>query len=158
MNVIVSFLVITVFLFPQETKNMNWLVGSWEGTGQLFGQNAVYQMEWKSKWDGKFYQLEFANRFESSENSIIEATAFYSIDKNNEPVGKWFDSRGYFLPIKSVLTGNELVSFWGTTNDAEQGKTVYRLVNENEIEVKDFVLKDSVYSQFGQAIYKKVNN
>ena len=68
---------------------------------------------------------------------------------------RWFDSRGLSFPIKAHAEGDTLIAFWGTP-ETEQGKSVYRLIEQSKVEVVDSVRqKDGTWKEFGRFVVLK---
>lgn len=135
------------------TKN---LIGSWSGTGTLFGAPAEFAMEWQWVLGASFLQLTFENRMSRAKGDdiVLNAKAFYQFTDNDGLEGTWFDSRGMKLPLNATFKDSALVTLWGTP-DTEQGRTVYKVVSNIRIDVEDFVLKEGEWKKFGEAIYRR---
>ena len=84
----------------------------------------------------------------------ISAIGFYQPMGDERYEGTWFDSRGMVLPLDASRMGGALVTLWGTP-DTEQGRTIYRIIAKDRIEVEDYVLKDNEWKQFGEAVYRR---
>lgn len=132
--------------FPEEIR------GSWEGSGQLFGQEAVFSMTWERLLGGHFLSLAFGNRFtdRSGVERTLEARAYYNL---NTRQGYWFDSRGSILPLLFGIEGKTMTVFWGE-EATEKGKTTYTL-HPFGVQVEDFVFRGEEYVSFGKAEYLK---
>jgi len=139
----------------QERMALTDLVGTWQGTGQLFGQEAKYTMTWEEALDGQYIKLTFKNEIISNGQGI-KSEAYYRPSAEHEVIGKWFDNRGYFVEIEGKLSENALTSHWA--NEYEQGKTVYALINTDSVSVRDFVWKENEYQQFGEARYTRAKD
>jgi len=141
----ISLLFISTSLFSQ--RFFDKVVDSeWKGTGTLMKNPSNFTMHWTRALKKKFFKLEFANNFITSE-------AYYTVANDSIVEGYWFDTRGTHFPLKGTVSDNKLEIFWGSTT-TEQGKTVYTM-NDNTIEVIDYVLSNNKYAQFGNASYKK---
>ncbi|OEK03369.1 hypothetical protein BFP97_18380 [Roseivirga sp. 4D4] len=129
--------------------------GDWVGSGNLFGTPATFTMTWEKVLSDQFIHLQFSNSFkdQSGTTRTMESKAFYKLgaDKNS---GHWFDSRGVMFGLEYNLKENELTVFWGDP-EKEEGKTEYRLIEGDRIEVKDYVKRNGTFSQFGEAVYTK---
>jgi len=132
------------------------LSGSWAGTGELFGTAATYSMTWESVLAGRFIRLTFQNNMKNGDsfNLVLEAEAYYSIGAEGSVTATWFDTRGMILPIRGTIAGHVLTSDWGTP-ETEEGRTIYRLVDENRIDVEDYVKRNGEYQLFGSASYQR---
>jgi hypothetical protein len=125
-------------------------LGSWEGTGTLFGMEARFNMEWENTLNGKFLKLTFQNRFKDQRGKerVMDAHGYYNIADGK---GQWFDSRGQVLPLLLSMDKKTLKVFWGD-DGTEQGKTIYMIVGK-KMAVEDYVMKDGMLSPFGKAEY-----
>ena len=130
------------------------ILGTWNGEGSLFGQEASFKMKWKKDLNEQFIKLTFQNSFkdQSGTQRVLKATAYYNFEKR---IGQWFDTRGVILPLTFDLDQNVMTVMWGDEK-TEQGKTIYSLMNKGEMRVQDFVLKDDLYKAFGEANYERI--
>lgn len=141
----------TVYAQPEPGFPEN-ILGKWEGTGQLFGQEATFSMKWESPLGGQFLSLEFSNRFKDSSGMerAMDARAYYNLRTNK---GYWFDSRGQTLPLLFEIGETTMTVFWGE-EATEKGKTIYTL-HPSGAKAEDFVYKGTDYVSFGNAEYLK---
>jgi len=101
---------------------------------------------------GKFVRLSLRNemRAASGHTEIFEGHAYYQLKAAGSYEAQWFDSRGISFPIKAQVEGDALISFWGTAA-SEEGKSVYRLLDADKLEVVDSVKqKDGSWKEFGR--------
>ncbi len=93
---------LAVWLVPnalaQEKTVLDDFIGSWRGTGTLFGQPADFEMVWERQLKDRFLHLSFRNRF-------IEAEASYYPTESGIYRGTWIDSRGVELPLSAGRGG-----------------------------------------------------
>lgn len=131
------------------------LEGSWVGKGTLFGTPATFTMNWQKVLSGKFTKLDFSNSYSNQEGKTqgMQSEAYYRLD-GSTPIGHWFDTRGVSFALKYSVEDNVLTVLWGDPK-TEEGKTEYSLVGPNQVRVKDYVLRDGNFSQFGEAVYDK---
>ncbi|MCG8604683.1 nuclear transport factor 2 family protein [bacterium] len=61
---------------------------------------------------------------------------------------------GRVLPLKAEVENGTLVTHWGSY-ETEHGRTHYRPISDDRVEVVDFVFKNNAWSPFGQADYVK---
>ncbi len=127
-------------------------LGKWEGSGSLYNTEATFGMEWEKVLNNKFYRLDFMNALNNGAFSMV-AHGYYQIE-GDSVTGYWLDSRGVSFPLSGTLDNLTLTIYWGTV-DFEQGRTEYTLLNSDEMEVTDFVLRNGEYAQFGKAIYQR---
>ena len=149
----------TVDSTSRSPAAVDHLAGSWQGSGMLFGVPATFSMTWQWVLDGKFLHLTFENRIprEGAEDRVMAAQAFYRPTGDDGFEGTWFDSRGRVGPRVVIGKDFTLVTHWGSP-DTERGKTEYRVVSKDSIEVVDFVFKNADWSQFGSAGYWRVSD
>ncbi len=148
-----ALILITVFLsisgYAQVPESF---LGKWEGSGSLYNSDAFFSMEWEQVLNGQFYRLNFENALNSGAFSMV-AHGYYNIEGDSVS-GYWLDSRGVSFPLTGLVEEHSLIINWGTP-DFEQGKTEYSLLTSDEIVVKDFVLRNGEYAQFGNATYQR---
>ncbi len=130
--------------------------GAWKGEGKLFGSPATFQLSFSFELNDNFLQLKFRNAYTAQNDSYaMDALAMYKMESDSTLTGKWFDSRGMMLDLTSTLKNNILTSLW--SNDREQGQTVYQMINQNQLLVKDYVYRSNEWVLFGEANYRKEN-
>ena len=143
--------------FAQGDSCVNRLIGTWNGAGKLFGAEAEFMMSWERALENKFVRLTFENKMKRSDGKtqILKAQAFYKPEGETQFQGMWFDSRGMILPLKATAGDSALTTSWGSP-ETEQGRTVYRIIDGDTVEVNDFVLtKDGQWKHFGHAMYHR---
>ncbi len=153
-NILLVFILISTTAPAQEYLSLDSFLGQWEGTGELFTQEAKYKMTWEEALEGQYVKLTFSNEMIASGQGI-KAEAYYQPSGEHDVIGKWFDNRGYFVEIEGTLDQTSLTSHW--VNEHEQGKTIYTLVSSDSISVEDFVWKNEEYVPFGKAQYSKLD-
>lgn len=143
----------------QEATLFDQFIGDWGGKGKLMNADAEFRMTWEWVLERNFVRLTFQNKMRGSDGTerMLKAQAFYKPQPSGDLTGTWFDSRGMVLPLKARVEHDTLTTLWGSP-ETEQGRTEYRKLNEGRIEVKDFVLKNGEWRQFGHAIYKRVGD
>jgi len=140
----------------QDTNIMDGLIGSWEGTGTLMGSETTFNMQWEWVLTNKFIKLTFEHKRKNSDGRefVFMANAYYHPAETMSFEGTWFDSRGMTLPLKSNVEHNQLITLWWSP-ETEQGKTIYRLLDNDTVEVEDYVLSNNEMRLFGTASYKR---
>jgi hypothetical protein len=128
------------------------MLGSWRGEGHVMGMESRIQMKWESVLGGKFVRLTWRNEMRAKQGKqVFEGDAYYQANQDGTYRGQWFDSGGEAHPISGKIESESLVADWGT-KDTKQGRTVYRLLSENTMEVIDSVLaKDGQWKEFGRS-------
>lgn len=133
------------------------LRGNWKGTGLVNKMESNLSMKWEVFLGNKFYRLSFKNTMKGSNGDIVfEGMAMYKFTASLETERNWYDSFGFVRPIKAILEKNALTANWGT-KETEEGKTVYRLVENDKLEVVDSVkMKDGSWHEFGRSSYLRI--
>jgi hypothetical protein len=130
------------------------LHGEWQGTGTLLGRSAQFEMRWDN--GRAFATLIFANAFHDSAGTVtpvLSAGAVYRTSSGSTDA-VWFDSRGIRIEIRWEATDSVLVSNW--TAPAESGRTTYRVMSADQVEVLDEVRSAAGWRTFGSARYERV--
>ena len=133
------------------------LLGEWVGEGELFGRPAKFSMAWRTALDGRFLELAFENAFPDSGGGstvVLRATAFYRIAPPHD--GVWMDTRGEILTLRAEIGDSALVTRW--TSPTEEGRTTYRLLGPERLEVVDEVIADGSPRVFARAVYARIGD
>ena len=129
------------------------LRGSWEGSGTLFGSPARFSMRWDTT-DG-LARLHFSNALEEEGGGATPVLTAFATYRTAEPAeGIWLDSRGETLMLTWTQDGDALVVSWRSLE--ESGRTTYRTLTEDAVEVLDEVSTPDGFSVFGRARYTRV--
>ena len=81
---------------------------------------------------------------------VFEGVGLYKAVNEKVYVATWFDSGGEMHPIKATSDETSLTSIWGTP-DTKLGKTIYRFVDDNTVEITDFIQnKSGEWKQFNK--------
>ena len=129
------------------------LEGSWKGEGELLGRPANFKMTWERALNGRFLRLEFGNAFADTDpvQPVLEAHAYYLLG-DSVLDGRWMDSRGAMLSLRAEVVGAALVTHW---TGRESGRTEYRVIDDDTLEVTDYFQSEGEYRQFAQAQYRR---
>ena len=140
----------------QPNAFLSRLEGAWQGEGKAFGMAAKQEIKWEWVLQKKFLRLTIKNEMtRNGQPQLFEGQAYYQATGADKFEAHWFDSRGVKFPIKAQLEGDALVALWGSP-DKEEGKSIYRLVDDSTLEVVDSVKqKDGTYREFGRVTLKK---
>ncbi len=130
------------------------LEGSWEGEGELLGRPATFMMTWERALNGRFLRLDFRNAFADIDpvHPVLESHAYYLLG-GPTLTGQWMDSRGVILSLRAEVVGPALVTYW---TGKESGRTEYRVIDEDTLEVIDYVRSEGEYHLFAKARYRRV--
>lgn len=150
-----------VFSIPNAAQSqsngfLSRLEGNWQGEGKAFGMVAKLQIKWEWVLNKKFLRLTIKNEMNrNGQPQLFEGQAYYQALAADKFEAHWFDSRGVTFPIKAQLEGDSLIGLWGSP-DKEEGKSIYRLVDDSTLEVVDLVKqKDGTYKEFGRVTLKR---
>jgi hypothetical protein len=127
------------------------LAGQWQGEGTLMGRSAAFTMTWMRH--GDLAVLTFGNAFADSAGQVtpvLDAAAVYRTLVAT-PEAVWLDSRGVRIELDWQATDSTLVADW--TAPGETGRTTYRVVGPDVIEVTDEVRTDEGWRTFAAARY-----
>ena len=130
------------------------LEGSWEGEGELLGRPATFKMTWERALNGRFLRLEFGNAFADTDpvQPVLQAHAYYLLG-DSVLDGRWMDSRGAMLSLRAEVVGTALVTNW---TGRESGRTEYRVIDDDTLEVTDYFQSDGEYRLFAKARYGRI--
>lgn len=130
------------------------LAGEWQGEGTLMGRSAEFTMTWTPR--GELATLAFSNAFPDSTGAVtpvLESVAVYRT-VSETPEAVWLDSRGVRIEIDWQATDDStLVANWSAPN--ESGRTTYRVVGSDDVEVTDEVRTDEGWRTFATARYRR---
>ncbi len=113
----------------QGEAALPWLVGSWQGSGTMFGNASEATLDVHPTAEG--FDLRYrAGRF--------EGRAAYRPLGAGRWQASWSDNRGVSFPIAATVDGQTLTADWGSA-ETERGRTVYRLMPDGRLEVTDTV-------------------
>lgn len=130
------------------------LAGEWQGEGTLMGRSAEFTMTWTPH--GELATLAFSNAFPDSTGAVtpvLDAVAAYRTVRET-PEGVWLDSRGVRIEIDwEAPDDSTLVADWSAPN--ESGRTTYRVVGPDGVEVTDEVRADDGWRTFATARYRR---
>lgn len=142
-------------LMAQTTATVfDRLGGEWQGEGTLMGRSAQFAMTWTPH--GELATLAFSNAFPDSTGAltpVLEAVAAYRT-VSETPEAVWLDSRGVRIDIDWQATDDStLVADWSSPN--ESGRTTYRVVGPDAVEVTDEVRTEEGWRTFATARYER---
>lgn len=129
------------------------LQGNWNGEGTLMGRSARFSMRWEQSQG--FAMLTFGNAFADTAGKVtpvLQSAAVYRTSLA-QPEAVWLDSRRVRVEITWEALDSALVANW--TAPTENGRTTYRVLNANELEVVDEVLSGSGWRTFATARYRR---
>ena len=129
------------------------ILGIWSGQGRAFGMPANISMAWEPDLQNNFLLLNYRMDMRDTSGRVqtFEGKAYY------QPAGTpgkykatWFDSGGEMHPVEATYDGQTLTANWGTTA-TKMGRTQYRFVDENMVEIADYIqAKDGSWKEFNR--------
>ena len=140
-----------------DLSGLDFLLGDWDGSGELFGQEATFSMSWTKTLGGQFLRLRFRNALGSGQAAqpILESEALYQPGETEGWTGAWFDTRGKELALSGqVIEGGRAFRVHWVDPGVEEGVTVYRGLAGGLVEVIDSVAGGSGMRPFGRASYR----
>ena len=143
---------------PAPESALDFLVGVWEGEGELFGQPASFHMTWSRLPGEDVYRLQFRNALGSgaAAQTILESEAMYTWKDGALWDGTWFDSRDKRLELSGSATGfGTAFRVEWTDPGVENGVTIYRQLGQDRVEVVDSVASADGMRLFGTARYAR---
>lgn len=123
------FLLIAAPAAAQGSDAPAWLVGSWQGSGTMFGNPSEATLEIRPTPEG------FALDYRAG---AFAGQAAYRALGGGRWRADWTDNRGTSLAIEAVEAGPMLTAEW---SGAERGRTVYRLADDGRLHVTDSVAR-----------------
>jgi hypothetical protein len=132
--------------------------GTWKGQGKMTGRASQVQMKWEPVIEGRFVRLQVRTEWQTPDGKAqaFEGHAYYQKQKDGKYHATWFDAQGATLQVEGEFDGTALASLWGPQDKPKQGKSVYRLVNANEMEVIDSMQQpDGAWREFSRATFKR---
>ena len=129
------------------------LAGEWVGEGTLMQRPAAFTLSWENTTG--FTVLKFTNAFvnDGEITPVLRAVAIYR-RSSTQPEAVWMDSRGERVEITWSSTDHSLISEWRSPSEA--GRTTYRVLSDDELEVVDEVMSGGSMRTFGTAKYERV--
>lgn len=140
---------------------LEYLHGTWEGTGRTSGMVSSVRFSWGPALGGKYTTLQIQNRMSGSEGQqfLFEGIAYYlpaSDADETSLTGVWVDNRGDILPLRAALASGVLTAHWGS-KETETGRSQYRLLDDGSLEAVDWVVNEAgEWQEFGHAILARI--
>ena len=119
--------------------SLDWLHGSWSGTGTVQGAPSEATLEVAPALGGRFVELRYRFATQGERPFRFEGRGFYRAEGAGWR-GQWFDSTGATRPLSGTVAGSTLTTEWGDAA-TEQGRTTYRLEATDALQVTDEVLR-----------------
>lgn len=122
-----------------QSSTLDWLSGSWNGTGTVHGAPSTATLEVAPALGSKFVELRYRFTTTGARPFTFEGRGFYRPDAAGWH-GQWFDSTGATRPISGTVAGYTLTSEWGDAA-SERGRSTYRRESMDRLDVTDEVLR-----------------
>ena len=124
----------------QDVAALSWLVGTWRGSGIMFGRPSEAVLEVHPALGGRFLELRYSA-------GGFEGRAFYRPAGEGRWRAQWFDNRGISFAIEATMENRTLTADWGS-EATERGRTTYRLADDGRLQLNDSVLRDGALRPF----------
>lgn len=125
----------------EAPPTLEWLVGSWRGSGERGGRPTRAELDVRPALGGRFLELTYRSEG-------FEGRAFYRRVAGGRWRGEWFDNRGVHFGIDAEAAERRLVADW---SGSERGRTVYRLDADGSLELVDSVAaRDGTLREFAR--------
>lgn len=140
---------------PAKTEKpqtvLDRFTGTWTATGNSFGDDIKTTMIWSKTLGGQFHRIEYQINMQNSFNGV----AHYKTTKKRTTSGYWVDSSGDLHPLSVKFEDNAIITIWGIAGK-KQGRTEYRLANEGQATVTDWLLTKDGWRKFNHGEYVRV--
>lgn len=142
---------------------MEFLHGTWEGTGQTSGMASSIRYTFAPALGGRYTSLQLDNQMSAADGREFrfEGVGYYLPDTESSDqamVGVWLDSSGDIHPLRATLENGLLTVLWGS-EDTEQGRSLYRLLEDGTLESKDaFLADDGEWREFSHTILSRTSH
>lgn len=133
-------------------------IGHWQSNGDAFGNPAISTIRWSKELKEKFARIDYAINTIIDEKPVttFSGVAYYRSLADHTYQAFWADSEGSLHPIKAKLEGKTLTSIWGVEG-SKLGRTRYKIMENDAMQVTDWVFRDNEWKQFNQNVYERVN-
>lgn len=125
--------------------------GKWHSSEPAFGMPAETTLGFQSTLAGKFIRLNYKIEMTlpSGELSLFEGEALYPAKSDTLIKAFWVDNTGNMHPIRAEISHGRLLADWGTP-ETEVGRTEYKILEDGNLSVTDWVLREGQYEIFNQ--------
>lgn len=130
------------------------LEGVWTATGNSFGQQAQSKMVWSKTLNGKFYRIDYSILFDPSGTNAFTGIGHYKFSTEPKVTGYWVDNGGDLHPLSAATDADRLLTIWGKAG-SKMGRTEYRLLPDDSLQVTDWQLTTEGWKMFNQAVFQK---
>lgn len=166
MNKPLWILVLALLMAPavaaEDETIFSTFVGKWHAEGAAFGAPSTSDMQWvDAELGGRFLRLDYQiNRATpNGPQPFFTGIAYYQksvapFPANHKIQAFWADTNGNLHPISAHVEENALIANWGTP-ETEQGRTRYQIIDQNTVEVTDWVKMPDGWRQFNQTTFSR---
>ncbi|MEM8695800.1 MAG: hypothetical protein AAGE05_07230 [Pseudomonadota bacterium] len=130
-----------------------WFAGEWRGAGIVSGNASRASLDVAPVLGERFLELDYRFTAFADEGAAnrFAGRGFYRLDGEDAWTGHWYDSTGSVHSLSAVLEDGALVAQWG-----ENGRSVYRRIDGNRLEVVDsYRSADGSWSEFARISYAR---
>jgi hypothetical protein len=126
--------------------------GDWEASEVGMSGATGAAMTWAPLLGGKFsrvdYRIEFAD-------SNFTGQGYYRAAQGGTLEGFWVDSNGDLHPLHATVEDMAVRTNWGRVG-GRQGRTEYRLMDDDRMQVRDWMLTDAGWRPFNSSMFERV--
>ncbi|NCN86127.1 MAG: hypothetical protein GW808_08765 [Sphingomonadales bacterium] len=153
----VAFAAATLPAFPahaNDQQNIFDLVeGAWTASGNSFGPDVKSEMIWSKTLDGQFYKIDYRIIImDPATDKTFTGIGHYLDTDSNATVGYWADNSGDLHPLSVTIEQAAIISIWGVAG-GKLGRTEYRLMDDGQIQVTDWLLTKEGWREFNRASF-----
>jgi len=143
---------------PSPLPLYDALEGDWRSDGNAFGQPAASQMRWSPVMDNCFWQVDYEIETNpGTDNANVFMGRGVHISEDGNVSGSWIDNQAVLHRLRGTITDTELLVFWGEPAET-LGRSRYRVLDDGNIQVTDWILRDDGWRQFNDNVFVRVEN
>ena len=136
-----------------DQQNMFDLVeGVWTASGNSFGPDVKSEMIWSKTLDGQFYKIDYRIMIDALNDKTFTGLGHYRDTDSNTTAGYWADNSGDLHPLSVTIEKAAIISIWGVAG-GKLGRTEYRLMDDGQMRVTDWLLTNEGWREFNQASF-----
>lgn len=139
----------------KEGAGVERLLGEWSSECDAWGTPANCRILWSEGLHAEQVKISYAISNRENGAAIFSGEGVYR-NGGDSLNGFWADSGGAVHPLRASWAENSLTTHWGRAG-GEQGRTVYRLDDDNRLEVTDWALRDEGWAEFMKVSYVRTS-
>jgi len=152
----VAFAAAALPAFPahaNDQQNMfDRVEGVWTASGNSFGPDVKSEMIWSKTLDGQFYKIDYRIIIDPATDKTFTGIGHYLDTDSNTTAGYWADNSGDLHPLSVTIDQTAIISIWGVAG-GKLGRTEYRLVDDGQMLVTDWLLTKEGWREFNKASF-----